>query len=370
MPGRERDGRAARPGAGAGRAVRRPVARPRRASRRRSWCAGDAGIGKTTLVADLAGRAEELGFTVAVGHCLDIEAGISFAAVIEAVAQSGRAGRGPRLTTIARRMQRVAGPRDAAGARSPFRVLEDLRLTVLEAAAAGPVLLVLEDMHWADALDPGLRGSALARTARAGCCSCSPSAATTSIAVTRRARRWPRSAGSPAAGGSTWARWTATASPASWRRSRGAAGSGPGPVRAGPVGGQPAVRRGDRRRRTRGRSPTSCPTCSWRGSTRWPRDRVSCAGSPRWTGRGWTSTRSAERGGPRPTRGWTRSSASCSTRTCCEALGDSLAFRHGLLREAVYDDLLPDERTRLHASLARHPRRPGSTRIRTRVCRC
>ena len=32
--------------------------------------------------------------------------------------------------------------------------------------------------------------------------------------------------------------------------------------------------------------------------------------------------------------------------------GDSLEFRHGLMREAVYDDLLPDERTRLHAELA------------------
>ena len=32
--------------------------------------------------------------------------------------------------------------------------------------------------------------------------------------------------------------------------------------------------------------------------------------------------------------------------------GDSLEFRHGLLREAVYDDLLPDERTQLHADLA------------------
>ena len=46
---------------------------------------GDAGIGKTTLVSDLARRAEELGFTVVVGHCLDIDAGIAFGAVIEAV---------------------------------------------------------------------------------------------------------------------------------------------------------------------------------------------------------------------------------------------------------------------------------------------
>ena len=46
---------------------------------------GDAGIGKTTLVADLERRATELGFTVATGHCLDLEAGISFAPVVEAV---------------------------------------------------------------------------------------------------------------------------------------------------------------------------------------------------------------------------------------------------------------------------------------------
>src|SRR4249919_3662383 len=46
---------------------------------------GDAGIGKTTLVADLARRSAERGFTVATGHGLDIEAGISFAPVVEAV---------------------------------------------------------------------------------------------------------------------------------------------------------------------------------------------------------------------------------------------------------------------------------------------
>ena len=46
---------------------------------------GDAGVGKTTLVADLARRAEALGFAVAAGHCLDIEAGISFGPVIEAL---------------------------------------------------------------------------------------------------------------------------------------------------------------------------------------------------------------------------------------------------------------------------------------------
>ena len=61
---------------------------------------GDAGIGKTTLVADLERRAGDVGFTVATGHCLDIEAGMSFAPVVEAVRAllggSRTSGRAPR----------------------------------------------------------------------------------------------------------------------------------------------------------------------------------------------------------------------------------------------------------------------------------
>ena len=41
-----------------------------------------------------------------------------------------------------------------------------------------------------------------------------------------------------------------------------------------------------------------------------------------------------------------------STPTSCAATGDQVDFRHGLLREAVYDDLLPGERNRAHAQLA------------------
>ena len=47
--------------------------------------AGDAGVGKTTLINDMARRAEDFGFTVAVGHCVDIEAQISFGPVVEAL---------------------------------------------------------------------------------------------------------------------------------------------------------------------------------------------------------------------------------------------------------------------------------------------
>jgi hypothetical protein len=95
--------------------------------------AGDAGVGKTTLVADLARRAEGLGFTVATGHGLDIGADISFAPVVEAVRTLLEGVDDTDARPVARRMRSTvldpAAPRSA----EQIDLLEDLRLTVLEA---------------------------------------------------------------------------------------------------------------------------------------------------------------------------------------------------------------------------------------------
>ena len=125
---------------------------------------GDAGIGKTTLVADLERRAPGLGFTVAVGHGLDLEAGIPFAPVIEAVRSllGGVDDLGSRPS--ARRMLTLLDP-EAPRSREALHVLDDLTAVMHEAAAAGPVLLVLEDMHWADRSTQGFAAT-LSRTAR------------------------------------------------------------------------------------------------------------------------------------------------------------------------------------------------------------
>jgi DNA-binding CsgD family transcriptional regulator/tetratricopeptide (TPR) repeat protein len=125
---------------------------------------GDGGIGKTTLVSDLAGRAEEQGFTVVVGHCLDLGAGISFAPVVEAVRSLVMPLEDLDARPSARRMRALLDP-ETPRRRQAFRVLEDLRLTVLEAAAAGPLMLVLEDMHWADRSTQDF-AVALSRTAK------------------------------------------------------------------------------------------------------------------------------------------------------------------------------------------------------------
>jgi DNA-binding CsgD family transcriptional regulator len=125
---------------------------------------GDAGVGKTTLVADLAGRAGELGVSVAVGHCLDIDADISFAPVVEAVTALVARSDDLEKRPLARRMRGLLDP-GTPRSHEQLHLLDDLRLTVLEAADCGPVLVVLEDLHWADTSTRDL-AVALARTAR------------------------------------------------------------------------------------------------------------------------------------------------------------------------------------------------------------
>ncbi|HEX3223437.1 MAG TPA: AAA family ATPase [Nocardioides sp.] len=110
---------------------------------------GDAGIGKTTLMTHVGRHAADRGFEVVVGHCLDLEANISFAPVVEAVRALLSTVEELEARPSARRMLTLLDP-EAPSTPEPFRILADLRQTVLEAAALGPVMLVLEDMHWGD----------------------------------------------------------------------------------------------------------------------------------------------------------------------------------------------------------------------------
>ncbi|SDB80738.1 Predicted ATPase [Raineyella antarctica] len=106
---------------------------------------GEPGMGKTRLVAELLAEATSRGFCTAVGAGLE-EAGA------------------PPLWPLQRPMEQlhaccgVPVPDLAAGIRAEehphaaqFRLWEDIAATVRAAARVRPVLLVLEDMHWADA---------------------------------------------------------------------------------------------------------------------------------------------------------------------------------------------------------------------------
>jgi DNA-binding CsgD family transcriptional regulator/tetratricopeptide (TPR) repeat protein len=121
---------------------------------------GDAGIGKTTFAAAVTGLARDQGFLAMTGHCLDIESGEPLAPLREALraAVSGRD-----RETLPPVTRRLAPYVTGDGVEPPSGLVEDLRLAVAELARERPVLLVLEDMHWADASTRDL-ALALART--------------------------------------------------------------------------------------------------------------------------------------------------------------------------------------------------------------
>ncbi len=110
---------------------------------------GDAGIGKTSLVTELAGRGQALGFTVLTGHCLDIGTRRPFGAVHDALQTYLSERDDEALPPVTRRLAPLLRAQAGPGVVAGPGLLEDLRLVLTELAGQGPVLLTLEDMHWA-----------------------------------------------------------------------------------------------------------------------------------------------------------------------------------------------------------------------------
>ena len=120
---------------------------------------GDPGVGKTRLVLDMAGTAAGLGFRVLAGGCLDVGDGtLPFGPIVEALRPLGTEtdeqwrrqilGGSPALATLFPGLGLVP---DAHGATGEGQVIEVVRGILDRLAARQPVLLVVEDAHWADA---------------------------------------------------------------------------------------------------------------------------------------------------------------------------------------------------------------------------
>jgi DNA-binding CsgD family transcriptional regulator/tetratricopeptide (TPR) repeat protein len=97
--------------------------------------AGEAGIGKTRLVFELAGRARDAGFVVLLGRSIDL------------------VGTELPYQPFAEALRPLGKPWPAAGEApgSQLLVFEETLALLTGSAASAPVLLVLEDLHWADA---------------------------------------------------------------------------------------------------------------------------------------------------------------------------------------------------------------------------
>jgi predicted ATPase/DNA-binding CsgD family transcriptional regulator len=122
---------------------------------------GDAGVGKTRLVLELAAQARSRGFTVLSGRCAEIGDAVPYLPLADALrdATSGPSPGGPVLDAVAARpvLSRLLPDRNEsqpAGGDMPGLVQQQLFGAVLgmltELASAAPLLLVLEDLHWAD----------------------------------------------------------------------------------------------------------------------------------------------------------------------------------------------------------------------------
>ncbi|HEX5297182.1 MAG TPA: AAA family ATPase [Streptosporangiaceae bacterium] len=124
--------------------------------------AGEAGVGKTRLVSELAGRADGSGFTVLTGHCVELGAeGLPLAPLIDALRALARTmSRGDLAEVLgpARRgLGRLLPELDPGGSDEPaadgvqVSQLLELVLGLLgRLSARRPLLLVLEDLHWSD----------------------------------------------------------------------------------------------------------------------------------------------------------------------------------------------------------------------------
>ncbi len=143
---------------------------------------GEAGIGKTRLVEEFAERARARGARVLAGECLGIgDGGLPFAPFVDALRELVRgvapadlaALLGPGRGRLGRLIPELEGPGagDAHGLESRRRARAQLFEAVLDVlervARQGPLVLVIENLQWADRSSLDLL-SYLARVLRAG----------------------------------------------------------------------------------------------------------------------------------------------------------------------------------------------------------
>jgi predicted ATPase len=122
---------------------------------------GEAGVGKSRLLIEFAERSRGTGVQVLIGGCLELGAdGLPFApftsVLRELVRDLGAAGvaellPGGATRELARLLPEFGEPAgaDAAGA-ARARLFEQVLILLERLAEAGPVVLVIEDLHWAD----------------------------------------------------------------------------------------------------------------------------------------------------------------------------------------------------------------------------
>ena len=116
--------------------------------------AGEAGSGKTRLLTELGRELHGAGATVLAGRCVE-DGGVAFAPFTEALRPYAAAAALPDwvVAELARLLPELGAQAEAPEGRpqdARHRLFEAVAAAIGHAARGGPVLLVLEDLHWAD----------------------------------------------------------------------------------------------------------------------------------------------------------------------------------------------------------------------------
>ena len=335
---------------------------------------GEAGVGKTRLVGELAVAATARGVRVLRGSCASVgDQGLPYGPIVEILAEIARGTEPDELRALvgtsgpdlARLVPALDPSSSAAHVQREFlqaRLLDALAGLLRRLSESAPVLVIVEDVHWADPATRETLGF-LVRSLRT-----EPVVVAMTLRSDELHRRHPAmpwiselertgrvsridlarlDADETAA---MLASITGEA-PSAMVASRFHRRSDGNPffieeLRAGrrPGRGAPASRRRCRRSSPRGSGRCPSPPDPWWASWPPPVAASITTSSPR-PPIAWTSTTSTP-----PSAMRSRARSWSSTPTPPQAEG--YAFRHALLAEVAYDDLLPGERRRLHRACA------------------
>jgi DNA-binding CsgD family transcriptional regulator/tetratricopeptide (TPR) repeat protein len=150
---------------------------------------GEPGIGKTRLLGELAARADAQGHLVLSGSASELERELPFWIFVDALDEYLESLEPRRkgaldddlLADIAPVFPSLADGAEQAGGDERYRVHRGMRLVLEELAATKPLVLLLDDVHWADPASAELLGSLLRR----------PPAAAVLLGVALRPRQVP-----------------------------------------------------------------------------------------------------------------------------------------------------------------------------------
>jgi DNA-binding CsgD family transcriptional regulator len=154
---------------------------------------GEAGIGKTRLLSELASRAEQRGHLVLAGSASELERGLPFSVFVHALDEY-IAGLDPNdvaaldddvqaeLAHVFPSLSALGAGREVAPQHERYRSHRAVRALLEHLAKRAPFVLMLDDFHWADSASGELLAALLRR----------PPAAAVFIAIALRPRQIPQ----------------------------------------------------------------------------------------------------------------------------------------------------------------------------------